>query len=464
MSATRPRRPDSVLGRAWPSAMRVRTRSSASSRIRSAAVSAASTIAATCSCTGFGTSATRLMVERAVVRRKKPPTDTSGLTCPSAVKPRRDRAEMAAPMGGRADLGGVQRRRRAPRRPRREYLRAGDAALPTASPISAPEDYSLGDAMRTSIAHGPPRAASDGLRRLRRRPRTTRSRPVCIPASPRRLDSSLQRAFSLVGHFDRLVAELASHEPATTLDQWIFLKLYSATRLPQGGGRQVVPQRPDRSQQQVIDGAASAAVRGRGAAARAVVPSASPITPTGFSTISTASTGPSTQVDAAQLDWSQRGRRGWSSRCEDVTPPTRSTIRSSHPARHPVRRDLLRDGARAPRRLPPAAGTEHEGRSTGTSPRADRQGGGSRRRDKPKTGVSSPERAQSGQRRGAPHVRRRLRLMEYGTARSWPCPLMTSGTTPSPRLRLPIRRVIATPETWRTRAPTRRLPYIGDGR
>ena len=63
--------------------------------------------------------------------------------------------------------------------------------------------------------------------------------------------ASFQRQFRSLGDLDRLVARAGHHEPRYyRWTQWIFLELFARRpRLPQGGGRQVVPERPDGARQ-----------------------------------------------------------------------------------------------------------------------------------------------------------------------------------------------------------------------
>ena len=140
--------------------------------------------------------------------------------------------------------------------------------------------------------------------------------------------------------------------------------------LPQGGGGQVVPVRPDGAGQRAGDRRALRALRprGRGAPARAVVlPDHRLRRPAarrpGHDRLARARQG-----DAAQLDRPQRGRRG------DV--PLRGAgdrLRGvHHPAGHAVRRDLLRHGPRAPGRV--QAGRRDRARAGG--PRVRQPGAG----------------------------------------------------------------------------------------
>ena len=179
--------------------------------------------------------------------------------------------------------------------------------------------------------------------------------------------------------------------------------------LQQGGGGQLVPERPDGAGQRAGDRRPLRAVRrrGRGAPARAVVlphhrlrrpPAGRP----GHDRVAGARQG-----DAAQLDRPQRGRRGGVPLrgAGDRLPGLH------HAPRHPVRRHLLRDGARAPGRV--QAGRGHRARAGGPrvrQPGADGVAGGARRhREAQDRRAARPNRHQPGQRRADPDVRRRLR-------------------------------------------------------
>ena len=163
---------------------------------------------------------------------------------------------------------------------------------------------------------GPTRAAPDGLRLVRPaggEPRDQDGRP---PARVHgRLDRLLPAPVPRVGHLDRLVAR-AGHA-RTELLPLDAVDLPAAVRgragLPQGGGGQVVPERPDGARQRA--GLARRHVRAlrRDSSKSASSSSgscASPTTPSGCWTISIRSSGPSTSRRCSETgSGAARGRR-----------------------------------------------------------------------------------------------------------------------------------------------------------
>ena len=301
--------------------------------------------------------------------------------------PQTDRAQVAGDLGARAHVGGLQRARQRPRRGRaREVLRARDAALPERRAAHrAPEE------LRARATRSPTSTAAPGSACCTRwattrsacRPRTTRSRPASTRAkSTNKSIAAFQRCVPLAGG-SRSTGRGSS--PRTSrllpLDP---VDLPEAVRarpgLPQGGGGQVVPHRPDRAGQRAGDRRALRALRRTWSRSRQLEQWFFRITDYAdrlLDDLDDDRLARARQGDAAQLDRPQRGRRG-----HVPLRGARDRLPRVHdPARHAVRRDLLRDGARAPRRVP--ARRRHRVRAAGPrvrQPRADRVGRGARRR------------------------------------------------------------------------------------
>ena len=297
----------------------------------------------------------------------------------ASLRPAGDRAQVAARLGGRAHLVRLQRRGRRDAR----LVRARDAAVPLGRAPHRPPEELLGRRRRRPLppAHGPAGAAPDGLRRLRPAGREPRHQDRRAPADlDREVDRGVPGGHAVVGHLDRLVARV--RHPRAALLPLDAVDLPGAVRawpgLPQGGGRQLVPQGRDRARQRAGHRRALRALRhrGRAAPARAVVlphhrlrrpparrPGDGPVA---------AARGP----HAAQLDRALRGRRG----DLHAARPGRRLPGLHDPAGHAVRRHVLRHGARASRR--PAPGRRNRARAGGApvrQPRAVREQRGARR-------------------------------------------------------------------------------------
>ena len=121
------------------------------------------------------------------------------------------------------------------------------------------------------------------------RPRTPRSRRAAIRArSPSATSPRSASRCKRMGWAIDWAREISTHEPdVLPLDAVAVPALLRAgPRVPQGGARQVVPERPDRARERAGDRRPLRALRrrGRGAEPRAVVSSGSPTTPTRCST------------------------------------------------------------------------------------------------------------------------------------------------------------------------------------
>ena len=163
--------------------------------------------------------------------------------------------------------------------------------------------------------------------------------------------------------------ELGTHEPPTTAGRsGSFCAARARPRLPQGGGGQVVPARPDGARQRAGDRRPLRAVRqrGRGAPAGAVVLPDHRLRRPAAGRPRQDRLARARQADAAQLDRSQRGRGG-----HVPLRGARDRLRGvHHPSRHAVRGDVLRHGTRASRRVPArrrAPSTSRRSTSTSTT-------------------------------------------------------------------------------------------------
>jgi hypothetical protein len=283
------------------------------------------------------------------------PSITSGSNGGLALRPEGDRAALAGRVGAGAHVGGSQscRRRRAAGCAA-EVLRAGDAAVPERRAAHRTPQGVLG--RRRGRALPPPHRqagpAPDGLRRLRPPCREPRDKDGAASARVhRRRDPVVPAPVPRVGNLHRLVPGVrharAALLPLDAVD--LPAAVRARTRLPQGGGGQVVPERPDGARERAGRRRALRALRsrGRGQAARAMVLPHHRLR-------GPAARGPrrdrlarARQDDAAQLDRPVRGRRG-------AVPLRGARDRLSRlhdTTRHALRRDVLRHGAGASRRL-----------------------------------------------------------------------------------------------------------------
>ena len=200
---------------------------------------------------------------------------------------------MAAHLGRRAHLGGLERRDG--QRPKATC--SSCCPYPSGEPhIGHLKVYSVGDA----IAHFRRRNGEKvlqpmgydafGLPAENHAINTGSTR-----ATPPRTRSRSSAPVPVVGHLDRLVARVrharAELLPLDPVD--LPAPVRERARLPQGGRGQVVPQRPDRARQRAGDRRPLRALRapGGGRASSSSGSSASPTTPTACSTTSRRSSG-----------------------------------------------------------------------------------------------------------------------------------------------------------------------------
>ena len=342
-------------------------------------------------------------------------------------------------------------------RRRRQVLRARDAAVPERRAAHrAPEELRARRRDRALPSpHRPSRAAPDGLRRVRAAGREQRDQDRRAP--PRRDQRSRSRptatGFTAGGSRSTGRESSSTHEPSLLPLDAVDLPaaVRARPRLPQGGGGQVVPVRPDGARQRAGDRRPLRAVRqrGRGPPARAVVlpdhrlrrPPARRPRPDRLAR--------ARQGDAAQLDRPQRGRGG-----HVPLRGARDRLPGVHdPSRHAVRRDVLRDGTRAPGRVParrraPSTSTRSTSTSTTRSPsRVEDRGDGRQAEDRR---PARPHGDQPGQRRADPDVRRRLRADGVRHRRDHgECRPTTSATTSSRP-----RSTCRSGTSWRRRTST----------
>ena len=254
-----------------------------------------------------------------------------------ALRPETDRATLAARLGRRADLGGRRGRRRAA-----HVLRARDAPVPQRRAAHrAPEELRRRRCRRAlPPPHRPPRAAPDGLRRVRPARREPRDQDRPAPQRVhRRVDRRVPQGLPRVGHLDRLDARVRDLRPQVLPLDAVDLPAALRARpgLPPRGRRQVVPQRPDRARQRAGHRRALRALRlgGRGPPARAVAVPHHRLRRPAARRPRHHPVARARQDDAAQLDRPLRGRRGASSAATSWAPTTRCSRRARTPCSAP---------------------------------------------------------------------------------------------------------------------------------
>ena len=344
------------------------------------------------------------------VRRAAPSILAARHARRTPLRPRRDRAPLAAGVGGRGDVGGRQRLRR----PAAEVLRARHAALPQRRAAHRPSEGLLRRRRGRAFPspHGPPRAEPDGLRRVRPAGREPRDRDRPAPARlDRRGDRAVSPLVSRVGHLDRLDARVrharAARLPLDAVD--LPGAVQARPGLPEAGGRQLGSGRGDRAGQRAGQGRPWRAFgrARRGAPADAVVLQDHRLRRQAARGSRHDPLARARQDDAAQLDRALGGRGGRLSQraAGDRLPGLHDA------AGHAVRGDVLRHGARAPRRAAPDRGDGAGGcRARVRQPRADvRQAAARRRRQGEDRRAAGAHGDQPRQRRAAADVRRRLR-------------------------------------------------------
>ena len=263
------------------------------------------------------------------------------------LRPAGDRAPLAGGVGRASAPGrspttpsrtGREARGHVARTGRSQLLRARDAALPERRAAHRPPQVLLGGRRDRALPPPPrpPRAAPDGLRRVRAAGREPRDQDGRAPARlDGRVDRLLPAPVPLVGDLDRLVARAGDvANRATTAGRSGSSSSCSAAGLAYRKEAAVkwCPQRPDGARQRA--GRRRRALRalrraGRSAPARAVVPAHHRLRRAAARRPRRDRLARARQDDAAQLDRAQRGRRG------DV--PLRGARRSTTPCSRPAR-------------------------------------------------------------------------------------------------------------------------------
>ena len=326
------------------------------------------------------------------------------------LRPARDRAPLAGGLGARADVAG--RQRRGPAAP--EVLRARDAALPVRRAAHGAPEELLGRRRGRPLPppHRPPRAAPDGLRRVRPARREPRDQDRRAPA---RLDGGVDRASSSASSASGASrstgrASSAPTSRATTAGRSGSSCSCSSAAWPTARRRRSTGARTTRPcwpTSRSSTGAASAAAPPvEVAPARAVVLPHHRLRRPAARRPRDDRVARARRHDAAQLDRPLRGRRGhvhaarsWAIDYPVFTTRPDTLFGATFFVMAPEHPDVLRL----------AAGTEHEAEVRDVrQPRADREPRGARRRRAREdrrlrsAGTSSTRSTASGSRCGSP--------------------------------------------------------------
>ncbi len=278
------------------------------------------------------------------------------------LRPQGDRAALAAGVGRRAHVGGRQRRRRR----RRDVLRARDAPVPERRAAHRPPQGLLGRRRGRALPppHRPPRAAPDGLRRVRPAGREPRDQDRPAPARlDRRGDRASSSASSASGASRSTGrASSARTSRATTAGRSGSSCSSSSTAWPTARRRRSSGARTTQTvlaNEQVIDGRCERC--GAEVEVRQLEQWFFRITDYADRLLD----------DLDTIEWPEHVKtmqRNWIGRSEgaEVVVPLRGArdrLPGLHDAPgHALRRDVLRHGARAPRRR--AARRGHRARGT----------------------------------------------------------------------------------------------------